>query len=166
MCVGTSTAIAIAATAASAAGSIAAAKIGSNAAHDAAATQSASADKAITVQQQVYQDQQKAQAPYQQLGQQALGRLSTMGPSQAQFSPSNYRQGAPIQQQQPQQMGTLASMGQMQPMGQGMAAGQATGGDMVNVQAPDGSVKPFPRMQAQQIIQAAGAKGQQLRIVP
>lgn len=177
MCVGTTTAIAIGAGAA-AAGSITAAKIGSNAASNAAATQSASADKAMGVQNQVYQDQKVAQAPYQQLGQQALGRLSGMAPSTASFNPQNYAQGAPKPQ-----MGSMASMGQqapppsmpqqqIQPMGQPAAAAapglmnaatqamQGATGPMVSLRGPDGSVKQFPAGQADQIIQAFAAKGQ------
>ena len=131
VCVGTTTAIGIAAAASAGAG-IASAKIGSNAAQNAAATQSASADKALGLQQQVYGDQKAAQAPYQQLGQQALGRLSAFQPSTAQFNPQNYQGGAPVASPQPQ-MGTLASMGQQAPpqqMGQSPptgADGEATG---------------------------------------
>jgi hypothetical protein len=52
----------------------------------------------------------------------------------------------------------------MMPPAQQMAQGGAAGA-MVNLRAPDGSVRPFPADQVPAIIQRAAAKGFQLQRV-
>lgn len=157
--------------AASAATSVASAKIQSNAASAAAGTQSASADKALAVQQGVYNDQKAAQAPYQAIGTQALGRLQNYQPSTAQFNPSNYAGGAPRQTptapQQPQapQMtgGQQQALGGQQAPQQPQQQAPSGGNDpIVKLQAPDGSVRQFPQSQAQGVIQRSNG---QLKVV-
>lgn len=167
MSVATSTAIAIGMGAAAAGSSVAAAKIQSNAAKNAAKSQQAGTDKALQV-------QQETSAPYRQLGQMGVDRLTALGAPQPYtqqfrpgggqpqgngfqaFQPSGGPQGAPP---------TLGSIGMPQPP-QGTPPGQQ-GGGMVRLQAPDGSIspRPFSMEEAQAVMAQARAKGHELRVV-
>jgi hypothetical protein len=130
------------------------AKMGSNAAKNAAQAQIASTDKAQAFTERAYQDQQRALAPYMQAGQQSLGSL--MGqyggkPLQNPYAPSGMSaQGQPefggMPQGQPQGGGMSlgSAMGQPRPQGQPMQAppmqAGAPAGGMVRVKAPTGEV--------------------------
>jgi hypothetical protein len=141
---------------ASAASAIGSAKIQSNAAKKAATAQQAGTDKALAVQQQ-------ANAPYMALGQQGAQRLqqTPFQPYTQQFRPGQPNNGF----QAPQggaTLGSIGSMGQSQgaPMGGAMTQPQ-----MVQLQAPDGSTKPFPAQDVPRIIAQAKAAGHDLRVV-
>jgi hypothetical protein len=175
MSVATSTAIAIGMGAASAASSVAAAKIQSNAAKKAQAAQQTATDQALKV-------QQDTSAPYRQLGQQGINQLQALGapqPYTQQFrAPGGGPQSNGYQAFNPgQQTGpppTLGGIGQMgQPGGQPPQGGppppQGMGGQappqMVTLQAPDGSTRQFPAMDAQRVMMQAKAAGHELRQV-
>lgn len=155
MCVGTTAAIAIAATAASTAGTVYAAKKGSDAAHEAAQTQQDAAQRALTGQQQQYAQQRQDFAPYQQAGQASLGRLNSLATApRPVFNASQPGGGfqAPPPQQMPQmpqiQPGMMGQQGQMaQPSGMPPQA------KMALLQAPDGTTKQIPEEQAAHFIQ-------------
>jgi hypothetical protein len=123
--------------------------------------QTAAANKALAVQQQVYGNQQQAAAPYQQAGQQTLGRLGQMAAQpQGSFSPANYQQGVPkpnLPQMPSQQMPSMGALGAPPGPQPGMPTpgGQ---GDTVTIQTPDGRVlQGFPRARIQEAMQR-GAK--------
>lgn len=178
MCVTIGTAVAIGSIAASTAGSVYAAKKGSDAAHDAAKTQSDAAEKALQAQQQSYQQQRQDFQPYAQAGQASLGRLNSLATQpRPVFNGSQPGGGfqSPPQGAGMPQMGTMpGSMGQPGPMaqmsqqppqggigGQALLAAQgAVGGQggpqmrkMALMQAPDGTTKEIPEDQAQHYIQ-------------
>lgn len=89
----------------------------SRAAGKAADQQAAAADKALALQRDIWNQSQANQAPYMQTGSQAITRLNgLMG-------------GTPIQQ--PQSLANLQPQAPQQPQ-------------MVNMKAPDGSVKAVP----------------------
>jgi hypothetical protein len=169
----------------SAVSALASAKVQSNAAKNAQKAQQAGTDKALAVQQQANQ-------PYMDLGKSSAQRLGQMtanaqpytqqftgagGSTGAQaFTPAQQGMGSP---QGPSQ-GSLGSLGQpqgapgmggppqggMPPQGQqGPPMGAPSQGQMVQLQAPDGSVRPFPAAQADSIIQKARAQGHELRRV-
>lgn len=109
------------------------AKVASNAAKNAAKTQTASADKAIALQNQLYQDQQQRMSPFVNAGGQALGQLGQMSSQRApMFDPSQRGGGFTLQMSQP--------MG-----GQGMLG--KVGMPTVKMRAPDGSVRDVPQDQ-------------------
>lgn len=145
---------------------VAASKIQSNAASNAQKAQQTATNQALAVQQQ-------QSAPYRALGQQGVDRLTAMGapqPYTQQFHApgggpqSNGYQafqpgGAPPQG--PPGGGGLAGIGQPPSQGpQGQPAPQ-----MVTLQAPDGSTRQFPAIQAQQVMQQAQSAGHALRMV-
>jgi hypothetical protein len=144
------------------AGGIGEAAIKSHQTSKAVDAQTTAADKALAVQQQVYGNQQAAAAPYQQAGQQTLGRLGQMAAQPAnQFNPSNYQQGVPkpnLPQMPSQQMPSMSSLGA--PPAQGMPGMPPSGGqgDTVTIQTPDGrTLQGFPRARIQEAMQR-GAK--------
>lgn len=152
MSVATSTAIGLG-LAASAGTSLAAAKIQSNSAKNAAKTQQSATDKALGVQQQANQ-------PYMDLGKQAAARLASgqaMGqPYTQQFGgPGGSTGYQPFAQGRPMQApgGTLGGLGQPQ----GAQGPPAPTGGMVRLQAPDGSVSTVPEAMAAQF-EAKGAR--------
>lgn len=75
---------------ASAAGSVTAGVLGSNAAKSAANTQASEADKALQFQEQTYADQKANQAPYIAAGQQSVGKLMT-GLNDGTFGPGSIK---------------------------------------------------------------------------
>ncbi len=141
-------------------------KMASNAAKDAAATQVASADKALALQKQQYDASQARVAPYVAAGQQSLGRLSNLltPNAQGQYMPLNSPQATPQPQPAPGSqlqpslgglggpgpLGTssLASLGQPSMPGNGRNGammGQMTqNSGMITMRAPDGSTKQVP----------------------
>jgi hypothetical protein len=122
------TAAIIGLTAANAGAGIAEAAIKGHQTSKAVDAQTAAANKALAVQQQVYSNQQQAAAPYQQTGQQTLGRLGQMAAQPAnQFSPANYQQGAPTAAFQAQQPSSQYS---------NMMGGPATAANHVNGPLP------------------------------
>ncbi len=151
-----------------------AAKLQSNAAGKAQKDQQAATDRALAVQQQ-------QTAPYRALGEQAAGRLSAPQPDayRQAFTGPGGSNGFQAFQPPPQgpSGGSLAGLGQpgmgqplpgAVPRQQGMQGPPMMGGgqgQMVQLQGPDGSVKPFPAAQVPQILAAARAKGHQVRVV-
>ncbi len=175
-----STAAILGLTAATAGTQIAGAALQNRAAGKAVDAQTEASNKALALQQQMYQQQQQSTQPYQQLGQTALGRLGAMPQNTAQFNPSNYSQGAPIQQ--PGQSPFGMSGGQpptMQPMGGQFPSGSLSGAQpptgqsfgggmnepMVKIQAPDGMVREFPQSQARDILMKQDSQGRRARIL-
>jgi hypothetical protein len=135
MAIATATAIAIGATAASTAGSVYAAKKGASAAKNAADVQGRSADRALDLQRNIYNQQMQMQSPWVGLGQQSamtLGRLTGVTPGS--------RFAAPPMQ---------APMG-MGPIGMGMGGGMGGMGGGVP-RAPIGPQQMAPRMPMQQM---------------
>lgn len=159
---------------------VGAAKIGSNASKKAADTQTAAGNKALALNEQIYNQQRQDQNPYMQAGQQGLSNLQQlvgnqqprfgggMTPGQGGPAPLNLGnafggpqappQGAmPAQGGQP--MGQPAGAPQQAPMGsQGQPpmmaqAPQSPQGAMVKLRAPDGSVEDVPAQLADQFIQ-------------
>jgi len=153
------------------AGSITAAKMQSNAAHDAAATQSASANKALTVQQQQYQQGRQDFSPYQQAGASAVGTLQNRaqqpipqfnpGGPQPQFNLGSPQGPSPLPQRGPMggspmsQAGPLDVQQSLTPIPNAQAGpmpqqstlpqqGPPQQPQMVMMQAPDGSKQPVP----------------------
>lgn len=210
MSVATSTAIALGVGAASAGASVAAARMQSNAANNAARIQGASQDRAQGFNQQVYSDQQRLLNPYVQAGNDSLSRLMAqhwgsggLSPGMRGTATSYGMQETPNSQYAPPPPGSRApGMGsnippnvaaprfgaQMAPQGppmqgppqggpnplamamgggppQGAPPPQAAGGAMVKLQAPDGSIRPFPADQANAIIQQARSAGHELKVV-
>ncbi len=130
---------------------VASAKLQSNAAKNAAKEQQKGTDRALQVQQQ-------ANAPYLALGQQGAQRLAQtpFQPYTQQFQPGRPNNGFQAPQGPPP---TLGSIGQ--PQGApGMGQPQ-----MVTLQAPDGSTRQFPAMDAQRVMQQAKMAGHELRQV-
>lgn len=127
MAIATTTAIAIGATAASAGASVYSAKKGASAAKNAAAVQGRSADRALDLQRNIYNQQMQMQSPWVGLGQQSamtLGRLTGVTPGS--------RFAAPPMQ---------APMGMGMPMGGGMGG---MGGGVPRM--PMGQPQMAPRM--------------------
>lgn len=159
MCVGTTATLAIVG-GIGAAGSVASAKIASNAAKDAAQTQAKAGQQALTTQQQMYQQARQDFNPYQQAGAGALGRLG----QRASAAPPAFTPG------QPSNFGTMGT-GQnpaLQPAGATNAPhgmGQPPTGQMVTLRAPDGTTQQFPADRVQQVMQLAQSKGHQLQVV-
>jgi hypothetical protein len=156
------TAAIIGLTAATAGAGVAEAAIKSKQTGKAVDAQTDAANKALAVQQQVYGNQQQAAAPYQQAGQQTLGRLGQMAAQPAQsFNPSNYSQGVPkpnLPQMPSQQMPSMGTLGQ--PPGAPQPGMPTPGGqgDTVTIQTPDGRVlQGFPRARVPEAMQR-GAK--------
>lgn len=125
--------------------SLAGAKVASNASKNAARTQQQAGQQALQAQQQSYQQQRQDFAPYQQAGQQALGRLQGMAGQPAAQPAVGQLGNGPMRQASP--MGLIAQAAA--PMG-GMLS---QGGGMVTVQAPDGSTRQMPQALAQQFVQ-------------
>lgn len=157
----------------SAVAGLGAAKIQSNAAQKAQTAQQAATDKALAV-------QQEQSAPYRQLGQQGVDRLTALG------APQPYTQQFRATGSGPQSNGyqafnpnggapTLGGIGGFAAQPNGLAAqpGGRSGPplqgqpppQMVTLQAPDGSTRQFPAMQAQQVMQQAKQAGHELRMV-
>jgi hypothetical protein len=178
----------------SAASSIAAAKIQSNAAGNAAKTQAAAGQQALNAQQQGYQQQRQDFAPYQAAGASAMGRLNAKAgtyagvPQRPQMPIGGYV--PPTAQQPPPQgqpMGQLGQAPSMPPQGPpqapggaqvmgaaGMAmapqAGQpapqgAPGGQTVKVQAPTGEIAMLSPAMAQQAVSRPDSAGRYAKIV-
>lgn len=161
-----------------AAGAITSAKIQSNAAKHAADTQTAAANKALTVQQQQYQQGRQDFSPYQQAGAASVGRLQQRAQQQTpQFNPGGPQPqwgslGNPTGGQMPQPgppMGQGAAMGgsgmPQPPQSPAMQSRGIVSGKMVALRAPDGSVQQFPESAVPQVMAAAQAKGHQLQVV-
>lgn len=169
-----------------AAGTITAAKMQSNAAKDAAATQTAAGNKALAAQQTAYQTQRQDFSPYQQAGVSSLGRLNQQAQQPGpQFNPNGppASLGNPMGGQMPPNPGQQHPGGRMAPQGmpqQGPPPSMAPGpsqqqqlgqqqapptGKMVLLRAPDGSTRPFPEASVPQVMAAAQAKGHQLQVV-
>lgn len=139
------------------------AALSSNASKDAAKTQSDAAQKAIDQLGPMY-------APYQQAGQQSLGRLNGFlggGQNFQQPTPAPLPNGWQPNQPPQQAGGTIGSMGavnqqpDMQMRQGGMpAAGQSS---MVTLKAPDGSTRQVPQQSAQSMIQASGGRLQMVQ---
>ncbi len=136
---------------AAAGGSVAAAKLNSGAAQNAADKQAAAAQEALDFTKGQKAKQEAAYAPFQQISQNALanpvaargsigGPLSAMGSQQPPSSMS--AQSGPMMPQAPTPQ---------------MPQGQGNGAGMVLLQAPDGSQKQVPQNQAQFFI-SRGAK--------
>lgn len=143
--------------------SIYAANKGANASKSAAATQSASADKALALSRDIYQDQRRLVDPYVQAGTQSLNsmmsRYGNAGgpmpnyqppPSQYGFQMGGFSNGAwnPNIQQGPKPVGGGMSLGAMNGGGPMNTAGQ----QMVTLRAPSGEVMPVPVAHAQHYI--------------
>lgn len=134
--------------AAGAGASLVGAKMGSNAARDAAKLQTDSAAKAQQFTQRAYDDQKAALQPYMQAGQQSLGALMARyagQPLQNRFAPGGGQAAEPFQ---PPQGGMSLGSG----LGQGGAPqggpppmqAPPQGGGMVRVKAPTGEMAQFP----------------------
>ena len=138
MSVATSTAIAIAASAAAAGSSYAAARTQANAAKDAAKSQQAGTDRALQL-------QQENSAPYRQLGQEGVNRLMQMGPAQPYTQ--QFRPGQNNGFQAPMTLGGLGgpppSAGAPQGPPQAVPRGMGMGG-LVTLRAPTGEVVRIP----------------------
>lgn len=139
----------------SAAAGLGAAKIQSNAAQKAQQAQQTATDKALAV-------QQATSKPYTDAGAQALQRLAQtpFQPYTQQFRPGSGNTGyQPFQPSGAQP--TLGTMGQMPAQGpQGQPAPQ-----LVTLQAPDGSTKQFPALDAIRVLQQAQSQGHQLKVM-
>ena len=109
-----------------------------NAATTATQQEIESANRAIALQQKIYQQQQQNLAPYMQLGASSLGNLQALA-------------GRPIVSQNPSGFGYTAR-GSMPPA---MSFGGGNSG-MVMLRAPNGETKTVPANQAQQYV-ARGA---------
>lgn len=132
--------------------SVAAAKMGSSAAKNAAKTQAASADKAQGFNQQAFDYQKQITNPYIQNGQTSLANLmaqhwggqpSQYGLPQPQAPQGGLHPGGALR-------GGLGNFAQPQP-----PQGPPQGGGMVNMRGPDGSMRPVP----QQLVQKYLSKG-------
>lgn len=132
--------------AATAGAQVVGAKLASNAAQNAARTQSQAADRALAYQQQLQQQQRQDFTPYQQAGASAMGQLGRL----ANAPQPVFNASAP--------MGQLGLPPQQapQPPQNFQQAGQNNQG-MVKVQAPDGEIRQYPASAAQMLI-ARGAK--------
>ena len=124
---------------------VAGAKMASNASKNAAQAQIDASNKAQAFNQQVFNTQQQALAPYQAAGQDALSRLTAM------------RNTQPLAQQA-QGYVNAARYGQMPaqspwPTGPQMQQPQGGGGGMVTVRAPTGETQQVPQAMAQQLVQ-------------
>lgn len=124
------------------------AKMGSNASRDAARIQAQSADKAQGFNQQVFDYQKQITQPYIQNGQTSLSNLMAQHwggtPEQYGMPPTG-----------PRSVGGGMTAGAQRSLG-GFAGPQ--GGGMVQMRAPDGSVRPVP----QQLVEKYRAKGAQV----
>ncbi len=137
---------------------VAAAKINSGTAQNSANIQSAAAQEALDFAKAQKAKQEAAWAPYAALSANAASQLPAY--SRGQSGPPPPTMGQPYQ---PPQGSTMMNMGTMQPPmpmaggGQGMPPQTPQGGQMVTLQAPDGTQKAVPASQAQFYIQR-GAK--------
>jgi hypothetical protein len=153
-------------------GSLAKAKIQSNAAKDAAKHQIASTEKAQGYNQQVYHDQRSLMSPYVNAGNESLARLMSQHWGTPYQPPAPYTGGQPQPPNQavprfggpmgppppgpnrpnpntPRLVGSGQSLGAMQQPQQG----PGPQGQMVQMQAPDGSVQAVPAAAVAQLEQ-------------
>lgn len=160
---------------ASAATSIAGAKMASNASKNAANTQSTAADRALAAQQAGYQQQRQDFAPYQQAGTGAVGRLNNLAGQYTGGMPNQPPPNAPLPASPPPGLGQLGMpgpgmrpqanivwSGRQQPPQMGgpgmpppgaMSQGPQGGGSAVRVQAPTGEIAMLTPQQAQMAVQ-------------
>lgn len=140
-------------------GQVAGAKIASNAAKGAAKIQTQAGERAMGVNQRVYDDQRALFQPYIQSGQQAMGSMmqrygnagGPMAPQSAPMSPNVPQTGqnwAGEAHAAPRPFGGPMSMG---------SVGQPQAERMVQLEAPTGERGEFPESKAQRMI-AAGAR--------
>ncbi len=157
---GIAAALALAGTGAAAAVQAHGANVAADAATHGADLQSKAAQEALDYAKGQKAKQEAAWAPYAAASQNAVGQLA----GATRTNPGAYT-GQPfgIPQGQPQQGSTLMNMGNMQPPmpmaggGAGMPPQTPQGGQMVTLQAPDGTSKQMPANQAQFYI-SRGAK--------
>lgn len=145
--------VAVATVAAIGAGtSIASAKIQSNAAKNAAKTQTEAANKSLAFQQQQFANQQAAFQPYQQAGARANAQLSNLASRPTpQFVPGGQQQAFGAPQGQLGMPQGMPPQPVSRPMGGAMPPPQ---GRMVMVQAPTGETQQMPEAEAQRAVQA------------
>jgi hypothetical protein len=134
--------------------------MGAHAAKSAANTQAASADKALALNTRIYDDQRAQMQPFVTGGQQAFQTLLNGWQSRQGMSPGPQMTATPLA---PGRVPNVAGNG-----GQGVAFGQAMGAPnsgspglssgMVQMQAPDGSVRPVPS----QLVDKYRARGAQV----
>lgn len=168
MCVAIGTAVAIGSIAASTAGTVYAAKKGSDAAKGAAKTQQDAATEARNLQEQRYQQSRQDFNPYQQAGASSLARLgSAAGAPRQQFNGAQPGGGFQMPQQPPLGAAGGPPMPQQgQPGGPAMMQPQSQPqGRTVTLRAPDGTTHQFPEQAVPQVIAAARAKGDTLQVV-
>lgn len=157
------TTAAIVASAIAAGGAIGSSAIAAHASKSAAGQQVDASNKALGVEQQVYEDQKNNLAPYRQAGTDALTRASSLADAGSPiglktFTNGNLPQvslnrqpGAPVSsmpQNAAPPMG-LATMGQAQ----SPQAPAANGGGMVQLRAPNGSMRTVPAAQVAHYLQ-------------
>ena len=149
MCVGTSTAIALAVGAGASLGSAA---ISSHAAGKAADTQTKAAKDALNFQQTQYNQARQDFDPYKQAGSAAVGRLGGMATTPT----PTFQPGSPTPRFG--NLGNPAGAGMPSPSAPGAfgmsqpGQPQAGGGAMWTLKAPDGSTRQYPPDVAQQFM--------------
>lgn len=142
---------------ASAGASAASAVKQSSAARSAARAQTAAVDRAQAFNREAFDAQQRALAPYQQVGQSALGSLmSRYGGSDPALSAQRSNAFVNAAQQRSPTQGFPAPQSQG-PQGGPNGLQQAMGGDLVRMVGPDGSTAMIPRQNVQVALQR-GAK--------
>lgn len=113
------------------------------AASKAAKVQKAAEDQALALQKQQYQDAQQRYVPYQQVGQSALPTLQSLAQNHPALPYGTNLAGLSVYGSQPpmsQPGGNGGPSSMLQGSGS-MGGGQAQGGGMVTLQAPDGSTQ-------------------------
>ena len=134
----------------SAAGTVAAAKIQSNAAKGAAETQTTASNKALDIQNRIYQEQTARQQPYVDAGTQALNALrGRSGAQVATFSPGG-QQGGWRPQAPPSMWAQPGNQPGNNPFAAIAGAGSGSPSPMVTVTGPDGTTAQMSADKAQQ----------------
>jgi hypothetical protein len=134
--------------------------MGAHAAKSAATTQAASADKALALNSRIYDDQKAQMQPFVTGGQQAFQTLLNGWQSRQGMAPGQAMASTPLRQVGSGQ--TPAAAAAAGPFGQAMGApnsgspGLSSG--MVQMRAPDGTVRPVPS----QLVDKYRARGAQV----
>jgi hypothetical protein len=130
--------------------------MGAHAAKSAATTQAASADKALALNSRIYDDQKAQMQPFVTGGQQAFQTLLNGWQSRQGMAPGQAMASTPLRQvgsgQTPQAAAFSQAMGAPNSGSPGLSSG------MVQMRAPDGTVRPVPS----QLVDKYRARGAQV----
>lgn len=130
--------------------------MGAHAANSAAKTQAASADKALALNTRIYDEQKAQMQPFVTGGQQAFQTLLNGWQNRQGMSPGVAMAQTPLRPAEPREPGMQGAFGQA--MGGPNSGSQGLSSGMVQMRAPDGTIRPVPS----QLVDKYRARGAQV----